>query len=174
MSLKSPVIYYRAGRCRPGLCYHMFSKIRHTHLQDYATPEILRLPLQVSSIYYRTIQQQGHPKIFEIKIGCLLELQHSCSSQTVVYCIWFDMYTHCWHSQAEWWITEVVCGHNFFLLMIITIKYLVWEASILIWLVTVISSAEMNILSDFCLVSYNAITTITFRYWKAFWIKRRK
>lgn len=36
----------RAGRTRPGLCYHMFSKIRYRSLQHHQTPEILRLPLQ--------------------------------------------------------------------------------------------------------------------------------
>ncbi|GFO20151.1 yth domain containing 2 [Plakobranchus ocellatus] len=36
----------RAGRCQNGKCYHMFSRARYIHLQDYQTPEILRLPLQ--------------------------------------------------------------------------------------------------------------------------------
>ncbi|KAH9518412.1 3'-5' RNA helicase ythdc2 [Bulinus truncatus] len=36
----------RAGRCRAGKCYHLFSRARYLHLQDYQTPEILRLPLQ--------------------------------------------------------------------------------------------------------------------------------
>ncbi|RUS82035.1 hypothetical protein EGW08_010191 [Elysia chlorotica] len=36
----------RAGRCQAGKCYHMFSRARYVHLQDYQTPEILRLPLQ--------------------------------------------------------------------------------------------------------------------------------
>ncbi|XP_034254470.1 3'-5' RNA helicase YTHDC2-like [Thrips palmi] len=36
----------RAGRTRPGLCYHMFSKVRYRSLQQHQTPEILRMPLQ--------------------------------------------------------------------------------------------------------------------------------
>uniref|UniRef100_A0A0B7AQ95 RNA helicase n=1 Tax=Arion vulgaris TaxID=1028688 RepID=A0A0B7AQ95_9EUPU len=36
----------RAGRCQSGKCYHLFSRSRYMHLQDYQTPEILRLPLQ--------------------------------------------------------------------------------------------------------------------------------
>ncbi|KAL3867100.1 hypothetical protein ACJMK2_044331 [Sinanodonta woodiana] len=36
----------RAGRCQPGLCYHLFSRVRYHSMQDYATPEILRVPLQ--------------------------------------------------------------------------------------------------------------------------------
>ncbi|CAG5133284.1 unnamed protein product [Candidula unifasciata] len=35
----------RAGRCQSGKCYHLFSRSRYMHLQDYQTPEILRLPL---------------------------------------------------------------------------------------------------------------------------------
>ncbi|XP_046559065.1 3'-5' RNA helicase YTHDC2-like [Haliotis rubra] len=36
----------RAGRCRPGVCYHMFSRIRYSSMQEYQQPEILRYPLQ--------------------------------------------------------------------------------------------------------------------------------
>ncbi|XP_041370241.1 3'-5' RNA helicase YTHDC2-like isoform X2 [Gigantopelta aegis] len=36
----------RAGRCRPGVCYHLFSRIRFNHMQEYQLPEILRYPLQ--------------------------------------------------------------------------------------------------------------------------------
>ncbi|XP_067667138.1 3'-5' RNA helicase YTHDC2-like isoform X1 [Haliotis asinina] len=36
----------RAGRCRPGFCYHMFSRIRYSSMQEYQQPEILRYPLQ--------------------------------------------------------------------------------------------------------------------------------
>jgi hypothetical protein len=37
----------RAGRTCPGICYHMFSRTRYRALQQYHTPEILRMPLQV-------------------------------------------------------------------------------------------------------------------------------
>jgi len=37
----------RAGRTHPGICYHMFSRTRYRALQQYHTPEILRMPLQV-------------------------------------------------------------------------------------------------------------------------------
>ncbi|XP_071450252.1 3'-5' RNA helicase YTHDC2-like [Hetaerina americana] len=36
----------RAGRTRPGYCYHLFSRIRYQAMQAYQTPEILRVPLQ--------------------------------------------------------------------------------------------------------------------------------
>ena len=37
----------RAGRTHPGICYHMFSRTRYRSLQQFHTPEILRMPLQV-------------------------------------------------------------------------------------------------------------------------------
>uniref|UniRef100_T1JES8 RNA helicase n=1 Tax=Strigamia maritima TaxID=126957 RepID=T1JES8_STRMM len=36
----------RSGRCQPGLCYHLFSRIRFRYLQEFQQPEILRFPLQ--------------------------------------------------------------------------------------------------------------------------------
>ncbi|KAK7115641.1 3'-5' RNA helicase YTHDC2-like [Littorina saxatilis] len=35
----------RAGRCRTGVCYHLFSRARYACMQDYQQPEILRLQL---------------------------------------------------------------------------------------------------------------------------------
>ncbi|KAK7491702.1 hypothetical protein BaRGS_00016958 [Batillaria attramentaria] len=35
----------RAGRCRAGVCYHLFSRARHAVMMDYQQPEILRLQL---------------------------------------------------------------------------------------------------------------------------------
>ncbi|XP_071794185.1 3'-5' RNA helicase YTHDC2-like isoform X2 [Asterias amurensis] len=36
----------RAGRCRPGMCFHLMSRVRYKSLAAFQTPEILRLPLQ--------------------------------------------------------------------------------------------------------------------------------
>ncbi|GAB1605067.1 3'-5' RNA helicase YTHDC2-like isoform X2 [Argonauta hians] len=35
----------RAGRIQPGVCYHLFSRIRYDNLEQYQVPELLRLPL---------------------------------------------------------------------------------------------------------------------------------
>lgn len=35
----------RAGRCRPGICYHLFSKVRFANMAPYQEPEVLRMPL---------------------------------------------------------------------------------------------------------------------------------
>ncbi|GCB60814.1 3'-5' RNA helicase YTHDC2 isoform X1 [Scyliorhinus torazame] len=36
----------RAGRCRPGICFHLFSRLRFQNLLEFQTPELLRMPLQ--------------------------------------------------------------------------------------------------------------------------------
>jgi ATP-dependent RNA helicase DHX36 len=36
----------RAGRCQPGICYHLFSKFRASSLPDYQVPEIKRMPIE--------------------------------------------------------------------------------------------------------------------------------
>ena len=46
---KCPVIFHRAGRVKPGVCYHIFSSARYQHMNDFATPELLRCPLQVGN-----------------------------------------------------------------------------------------------------------------------------
>lgn len=33
----------RAGRVRPGVCYHLYSRARHQILEKYQKPEILRM-----------------------------------------------------------------------------------------------------------------------------------
>ncbi|XP_066567383.1 3'-5' RNA helicase YTHDC2 [Amia ocellicauda] len=36
----------RAGRCRPGICFHLFSRLRFQNMLEYQVPELLRMPLQ--------------------------------------------------------------------------------------------------------------------------------
>uniref|UniRef100_A0A493TAM6 RNA helicase n=1 Tax=Anas platyrhynchos platyrhynchos TaxID=8840 RepID=A0A493TAM6_ANAPP len=36
----------RAGRCRPGVCFRLFSRLRFQNMLEFQTPELLRMPLQ--------------------------------------------------------------------------------------------------------------------------------
>lgn len=36
----------RAGRCRPGICYHLYSKLQVASFADYQIPEIKRMPVE--------------------------------------------------------------------------------------------------------------------------------
>ncbi|GAB4848177.1 DExH-box ATP-dependent RNA helicase DExH6 [Ancistrocladus abbreviatus] len=36
----------RAGRCQPGVCYHLFSRVRAASLPDFQVPEIRRMPIE--------------------------------------------------------------------------------------------------------------------------------
>lgn len=36
----------RAGRCQPGICYHLYSKLRAASLPDFQTPELKRMPIE--------------------------------------------------------------------------------------------------------------------------------
>eukprot|EP00249_Psilotum_nudum_P020389 c27681_g1_i1 orf=52-3915(+) len=36
----------RAGRCQPGVCYHLFSKVRAAAMPEFQVPEIRRTPLE--------------------------------------------------------------------------------------------------------------------------------
>ncbi|XP_076620145.1 3'-5' RNA helicase YTHDC2 [Colletes latitarsis] len=51
----------RAGRCRKGICYRMFSSIRYNSMQPYQTPEILRLPLQELCLYTKHLAPGNTP-----------------------------------------------------------------------------------------------------------------
>jgi len=36
----------RAGRCQPGVCYHLYSKLRAVSLPEFQVPEIKRMPIE--------------------------------------------------------------------------------------------------------------------------------
>ncbi|XP_069576764.1 3'-5' RNA helicase YTHDC2-like [Brachyistius frenatus] len=36
----------RAGRCRPGVCFHLYSRRRFNNMLEYQVPQLLRMPLQ--------------------------------------------------------------------------------------------------------------------------------
>lgn len=51
----------RAGRCRRGICYRLFSSVRYNSMQPYQTPEILRLPLQELCLYTKHLTPGNTP-----------------------------------------------------------------------------------------------------------------
>ncbi|KAM4614595.1 3'-5' RNA helicase YTHDC2 isoform 2-T2 [Polymixia lowei] len=36
----------RAGRCKPGICFHLFSRLRFKNMLEFQVPQLLRMPLQ--------------------------------------------------------------------------------------------------------------------------------
>ncbi|XP_028274222.1 3'-5' RNA helicase YTHDC2 [Parambassis ranga] len=36
----------RAGRCRPGVCFHLYSRLRFNNMLEFQVPQLLRMPLQ--------------------------------------------------------------------------------------------------------------------------------
>uniref|UniRef100_A0AAY4BH52 RNA helicase n=1 Tax=Denticeps clupeoides TaxID=299321 RepID=A0AAY4BH52_9TELE len=36
----------RAGRCRPGICFHLFSRLRYNNMLEHQVPQLLRMALQ--------------------------------------------------------------------------------------------------------------------------------
>ncbi|XP_010522055.1 PREDICTED: DExH-box ATP-dependent RNA helicase DExH6 [Tarenaya hassleriana] len=36
----------RAGRCQPGICYHLYSSVRASSLPEFSVPEIRRMPIE--------------------------------------------------------------------------------------------------------------------------------
>lgn len=51
----------RAGRCQKGVCYRLYSSVRHNSMQLYQTPEMLRLPLQQLCLYTKHLAQGNTP-----------------------------------------------------------------------------------------------------------------
>lgn len=51
----------RAGRCRKGFCYRLFSSVKYNSMIPYQTPEILRLPLQELCLFTKHLAPGNTP-----------------------------------------------------------------------------------------------------------------
>ncbi|XP_051151910.1 DExH-box ATP-dependent RNA helicase DExH6 [Andrographis paniculata] len=75
----------RAGRCQPGICYHLFSKLRAASLPDFQVPEIKRMPIEELCLQVKLIdpsckieeflQKTLDPPVYETIHNAIIVLQ---------------------------------------------------------------------------------------------------
>ncbi|XP_048787874.1 3'-5' RNA helicase YTHDC2-like isoform X3 [Lagopus muta] len=53
----------RAGRCRPGVCFHLFSKLRFQNMLEFQTPELRRMPLQELCLHTKLLAPVNCPVV---------------------------------------------------------------------------------------------------------------
>ncbi|PON35523.1 putative ATP-dependent RNA helicase YTHDC [Parasponia andersonii] len=75
----------RAGRCQPGICYHLYSKLRAASLPEFQVPEIKRMPIEELCLQVKLLdsdckiedflQKTLDPPIFETIRNAIIVLQ---------------------------------------------------------------------------------------------------
>ncbi|RWR88587.1 DExH-box ATP-dependent RNA helicase DExH6 [Cinnamomum micranthum f. kanehirae] len=75
----------RAGRCQPGICYHLYSKTRAASLPDFQVPEIRRMPIEELCLQVKLIdpycsiveflQKTLDPPVYETIRNAIIVLQ---------------------------------------------------------------------------------------------------
>lgn len=75
----------RAGRCQPGICYHLYSKLRAVSLPDFQVPEIKRMPIEELCLQVKLIdpnckieyflQKTLDPPVYETIRNAIIVLQ---------------------------------------------------------------------------------------------------
>lgn len=75
----------RAGRCQPGVCYHLYSKLRAVSLPEFQVPEIKRMPIEELCLQVKMLdpnckvedflQKTLDPPIFETIKNAIAVLQ---------------------------------------------------------------------------------------------------
>uniref|UniRef100_A0A3B4VGQ8 RNA helicase n=1 Tax=Seriola dumerili TaxID=41447 RepID=A0A3B4VGQ8_SERDU len=51
----------RAGRCRPGVCFHLFSRLRFNNMLEFQVPQLLRMPLQELCLQTKLLAPSSSP-----------------------------------------------------------------------------------------------------------------
>ncbi|XP_056393423.1 3'-5' RNA helicase YTHDC2 [Hyla sarda] len=51
----------RAGRCRPGVCFRLFSRLRFQNMLEFQTPELLRMPLHELCLHAKLLAPTNSP-----------------------------------------------------------------------------------------------------------------
>uniref|UniRef100_H0ZVF4 RNA helicase n=1 Tax=Taeniopygia guttata TaxID=59729 RepID=H0ZVF4_TAEGU len=51
----------RAGRCQPGVCFRLFSRLRFQNMLEFQSPELLRMPLQEICLYTKLLAPVNCP-----------------------------------------------------------------------------------------------------------------
>ncbi|PKU47310.1 hypothetical protein llap_2409 [Limosa lapponica baueri] len=51
----------RAGRCQPGVCFRLFSRLRFQNMLEFQTPELLRMPLQELCLHTKLLAPINSP-----------------------------------------------------------------------------------------------------------------
>ncbi|XP_065513687.1 3'-5' RNA helicase YTHDC2 isoform X1 [Caloenas nicobarica] len=51
----------RAGRCQPGVCFRLFSRLRFQNMLEFQTPELLRMPLQELCLHTKLLAPVNCP-----------------------------------------------------------------------------------------------------------------
>ncbi|XP_030929402.1 DExH-box ATP-dependent RNA helicase DExH6 isoform X1 [Quercus lobata] len=75
----------RAGRCQPGICYHLYSKLRADSLPEFQLPEIKRIPIEELCLQVKLLDPNCKiedflnktldPPVFEAVRNAILVLQ---------------------------------------------------------------------------------------------------
>uniref|UniRef100_A0A8C9NPJ3 3'-5' RNA helicase YTHDC2 n=1 Tax=Serinus canaria TaxID=9135 RepID=A0A8C9NPJ3_SERCA len=53
----------RAGRCQPGVCFRLFSRLRFQNMLEFQSPELLRMPLQEICLYTKLLAPINCPVV---------------------------------------------------------------------------------------------------------------
>ena len=57
----------RAGRCQPGVCYHLYSKLRAASLPDFQIPELKRMPIEELCLQVKMLDPTCKIEVFLAK-----------------------------------------------------------------------------------------------------------